>query len=488
MVYFVESFTSFFFLGELGQTGNISHVLDEAFFLKKTQQKHLWTVYLAHHGNDPLPVYTLKHPDPASPTSANRYAVALADPFVPNIIYGEVLIVPEWTQPSLSPDAIRQNGGVTPPPEPIMPTQFTIHLYNPDQEITVHFKPKSWNTPATWSFDMPQHSFRQPSSSTLDHTQTDPAVADTTPKLRFNWRRDSKLSKDLTCLLSGKTSTLPETKTKSKEPDITLSIFQGLRELTLYEPNLYRVEMEDFKGLELVLLLGAVTIRDVYFAPMKDSFHLSRSAAGLPTSISTSTAASTTTPSNKTKEKKNSPTTATGALNSIPEQHEQKPLPSQPVAPQRKQKDTERREEERRTKKLLEEEDKARRKRQTEVDKETRRLQKLYGQEEEKVRQQSHTPVLPPRPSQPQPQRPGPSAQQYYQYHHHAPSMPHARPGPYLGVPSQSSVSFVPTRPQSTVGAPQQQPQTLQPKKSSFFGFRRSSDEGKLAKKRSSMF
>ncbi|EAU33821.1 conserved hypothetical protein [Aspergillus terreus NIH2624] len=210
------------------------------FFLKPTKQKHLWTIYLAQHGDEPTPVYTLRHPDPNSPDCKNRYAVALADPFVPDVIYGEVLIIPEWTQPSLSADAIRQNGGVTPPPEPILPTRFTVHLYNPDQQITVHFKPKSWNSPPTWSFEMPQHTFRQPSTSALDHTLTDPAAADTTPKLRFSWRRDSKLSKDMTCLLSGKTTTLSETKTKHKEPDITVSIFQALREITLYEPNLYR--------------------------------------------------------------------------------------------------------------------------------------------------------------------------------------------------------------------------------------------------------
>lgn len=194
---------------------------------------------------------------------------------MPDVVYGEILIIPEWTQSSLSAEAIRLNGGVT-SPEPVLPSQFIVHLYNPDQQVTIRYKHKTWNTPATWEFEMPQHTFRQPSVSTLDRTQSDPAVADTTPKLRFSWRKDSKLSKDLTCLLSGKTSTLPEGRAKSKEPDITLSIFKALRELTLYEPNLYRVEMEDFKGLEIVLLLGAVTIRDVYFTPMKDSFRLAR--------------------------------------------------------------------------------------------------------------------------------------------------------------------------------------------------------------------
>ncbi|KAL4895031.1 hypothetical protein BDV59DRAFT_200288 [Aspergillus ambiguus] len=454
-------------------------MLDEnlpTFFLKSTKQKHLWNIFLTQHGNEPAPVYALRHLDPTSPESKNRYAVALADPFVPDVIYGEVLLIPEWTQPSLSADAIRQNGGVTPPPEPLLPTRFTVHLYNPDQQITVTFKPKTWNSPATWSFEMPQHTFRQPSSSALDHTQSDPAAADTTPKLRFSWRRDSKLSKDLTCLLLGKTSSLSETKPKHKEPDITVSIFQALRELTLYEPNLYRVEMEDFKGLEVVLLLGAVTIRDVYFTPMKESFHLTKSA---PSPTPSPVAAASAAPAKPRPD--HEPPTVSGALGA--------------PSPDRRKQDLERKEEEKRTKKLLEEEDKARRKRQADVDKETRRLQKIYGQEEQKVRQQTHSPALPPRPMQPPrphptlPLRPSPAQP----HHHYSGSMPQARPrpGPYLSVPGndgrrQSSLGFVPMRPQST-GARPPGP-TLQPKKSSFFGFRKTSEEAKLSKKRSSMF
>ena len=54
--------------------------------------------------------------------------------------------------------------------------------------------------------------------------------------------------------MTGK-STDPTGKKKSKEPDIAVALFAGLKEITIYEPNLYRVEMEDYKGLEVVLLL-----------------------------------------------------------------------------------------------------------------------------------------------------------------------------------------------------------------------------------------
>ena len=37
---------------------------------------------------------------------------------------------------------------------------------------------------------------------------------------------------------------------KSKEPDITIAMFRKGKELTLYQPNMHRVEVEDMKGLE----------------------------------------------------------------------------------------------------------------------------------------------------------------------------------------------------------------------------------------------
>lgn len=450
-----------------------------AFYLKPAKDSYLSTVYLQQHGNEPQPAYSLRYPDPSSPDSRNRFAAALYDPYVPDVVYGEVLIIPEWTQPTLSAEAIRQNGGVAPPPEPILPTRFTIRLYNPDQQVIVNYHPKSWNTPASWSFEMPQHSFREPTGSTLDRVRVDPAAADTTPKLRFSWRKDSKLSKDLTCLLRGKTSAIPETKTKSKEPDITVSIFKSLRELTLYEPNLYRVEMEDFKGLEVVLMLGAIVIRDVYFGSLKEALRISKqsSATASPTS--------------------NSPTGNSPAANRPP-RPSPAPLvtdippasaPQQPparVSPQVTKQQEQARREERRTKKMLEEEEKARRKRQAEVDKETRRLQKLYGEEERKARAQ--TPGLPPRPSAPQAPN-GHNGHQYQRPHpryNQGPSrMSHGGSEPYLQVPGQMSTTTLLSPP---VGPPQPAGKPLHNKRSSFFGFRRASDEGKLSKKRSSMF
>jgi hypothetical protein len=453
---------------------------------------------------------------------------------VTDVVYGEVAVAPDWTQPSLSADAIRANGGVVPPPEPILPTEFTIQLYNPDQEITVKYHTKSWNKPARWEFEMPQKTFRVPSTSALDQTQIDPSLADVTPKLRFSWRKDGKLSKDLTCLLHGKTSTIPDTRTKSREPDITVALFQGLKELTLYEPNLYRVEMEDTKGLEVVLLLAAVAIRDIFFGPAKEAFHITpgvpnqaRQQAG----VSTTTAAMTTPPGDPRYDRKNPQARPPG-----PEMNRKSSTPrlsipnSSSPAPQerRRQDELAREEEERRTQEVLAAEQKARRQREAEVEKETKRLQQLYGKEEEQARMQQHTPApssrpyLPPRPT-------GPSQPYSHQYsqssvqlssqpatrqshnprqqHSHGTPVPNS---PYLHAPgrmdprAQSSTHLMQSRPrpQSTVGFHQQPTSSgalpavsrptpqIQPKKSSFFGFRRNREENtatKLEKKRSSM-
>lgn len=485
-----------------------------AFFLKQNNSsKHLWSVYFCQHGNEPFPNYTLRYPDPASSASKNRYAVALCDPYVPDVVYGEVLITPEWTQPNLSPDAIHQNGGTTPPPEPILPSRFTIQLYNPDQKITVSYRHKSWNTPS-WEFEMPQYTFRQPSSSTLDHALNDPAVAEATPKLKFSWRKE-KLSKGLTCLLSGKTTTIPELRTKKKEPDITISIYKALRELTLYEPNLYRVEMEDFKGLEVVLLLGAVTIRDVYFtSSVREAFHVTNGPVR-----SNAQPAAVNKPSKPSQQPQ--PPTASGAVTtagpagarpqpritipqceSRPPPPEQRPQRSQAEidaenARRRKQQEIKSQEEARRSKKLLEAEEKLRRKEQEKIDKETRRLQKLYGREEAEVRAQTPAQPKPRPPARPnQPPRPDP---RFYDPRSRPPaSQPAPMPSPYLQAPGHdrrhhSVVQFAPPQPQSSgamYGYPQPGRQGGPSRVSSFLGLRRAPgpEDGKLTKKRSSVF
>ncbi|KAF2713493.1 hypothetical protein K504DRAFT_498304 [Pleomassaria siparia CBS 279.74] len=255
-------------------------MLDEAlptFFLKPASDKlkHHESFLYTQHGSDPEARYALHHLDPAANEARNTYAAALFDSYYPDILYGEVLAKPGWQQPTLSQEEIRKNGGLPPPPQPIFPTEFTIQLYNPDQQIVIRQQTTKWSGSLSYEFSMPMTTFRTPSSSSLDRSQNDPGVDAATPKINFMWRKEGRIGKDMTCYLTGKSTDLTGKKAKkSKEPDIAVALFSGLKEMTIMESNLYRVEVEDYKGLEVVLLLGAAVIRDLFFSNTRESFHI----------------------------------------------------------------------------------------------------------------------------------------------------------------------------------------------------------------------
>jgi hypothetical protein len=200
----------------------------------------------------------------------------LFDSYRPDILFGEVLAKPGWTHPTLNQEEIRKNGGVPPPPQPIYPTEFAIQLYNPDTQVIVKQQSAKWSSTTSWEFSIPQITFRMPSSSDLDRTQTDPGADANTPRVNFAWRKEGRLGKDMTCYMTGKSTDLTGKKAKkSKEPDIAVALFSGLKEMSIMEPNLYRVEIEDYKGLEVALLLSAAVIRDLFFGDLREQFHIS---------------------------------------------------------------------------------------------------------------------------------------------------------------------------------------------------------------------
>ncbi|KAK5136746.1 hypothetical protein LTR08_002042 [Meristemomyces frigidus] len=260
-------------------------MLDEnlpAFFLKPAASgaKHHRDLFLSHRGSEPAPAYTLRGADPTSPSPAHKncYAAALFDSYNPDVLYGEVLARPGWTQPTLSAEEMRRNGGVPPPPQPVLPTEFTVQLYNPDQQIRIALKEGRWGGSDYYEFSMPIATFRTPSASTLDRGQSDPASLAITPKMFFAWRKESKLSKDLTCFMTGSSTDAPTKKKSKRDPDIAVGLWRSMRELTIYEPNLMRLDMEDPKGLEVVLLLSAVVIKDLYLSnkdQMREMFNVS---------------------------------------------------------------------------------------------------------------------------------------------------------------------------------------------------------------------
>ncbi|KAK7534896.1 uncharacterized protein J3D65DRAFT_629332 [Phyllosticta citribraziliensis] len=417
-------------------------MLDEnlpTFFLKASPDgvKHHQAFFYSIHGGEPEVAYSLRHPDPSLISSKNCYAAGLFDAFNPDVVYGETLVKPEFTSPTLSQDEIRRNGGVTPMPQPILPANFTIQLYDPDQQVTVKQKSGSWGGAASYEFSMPQVTFRLPSASTLDRTLNDPAADITTPKLNFVWRRESKLSKDLTCYMTGKSTDPAKKKKKSKEPDIAVALFRSLREVTVYESNLFRVEMEDPKGLEVVLLLSAAAIRDIYFGQINQVFNVSdpRKNSGAmitrkktlplePARVATPAVALAPAPA---------------PVRTASQTHQQRPLAPAPTPNQLKRQSlppintnsnansSQRQEtgprldpraqweldnETRRIRKMVEAEEKQKRKKDAQVSKETERLRRKYGTQEN---------LLAPK----QQQSPRPPAQ-----HHHPPPGRHAAPTP----------------------------------------------------------
>ncbi|KAL2075764.1 hypothetical protein VTL71DRAFT_707 [Oculimacula yallundae] len=368
------------------------------------------TIFLSENGSERQPEYTLRRPEPNLPASKNCYAVGLYDSYNPEVLYAEVLVRPEWQQPTLSAAEVRAQNGVPPPPVPIVPNAFTVQLYNPDQQVTIKQIASTWNSSAYWEFEMPQSSFRRPSASSLDRSQSDPAVSDITPKIAFKWKKDGKLSKDISCFLAGKSTDGK----KNKEPDITVAMFKG-GNLTIYQPNMHRVDVEDVKGLEVVLLLGATVIKDIFFNANREMFNISSPNVGPPAA---NTRRKNSGPVIAGKPTSTPPVMSGAVMNAQPQRHNNVPasqIPPQPPRQQQQQRpqpssgppppdpriqweidaETERlkrivqeeeiarekrdREEQKRIKKMLEQEDKERKRRDAEVAKETERLRKQYG-------------------------------------------------------------------------------------------------------------
>lgn len=472
--------------------------------------KHNASVLLSHYGSDALPEYSLRHPDPALPASKNRYAVALYDSYNPEILFGEVLLIPEWTKPNLSAEQIRLNGGVPPPPQPILPSEFTIQLYNPDQQVLVKYHAGTWKSDPYWEFEMPQQSFRRPSASALDRSQSDPTASEITPKLGFKWKKDGRVTKNYVCYLSGKSTNPDGSKRKHREPDITIGLFRNFKEITIYEPNLSRVEMEDPKGLEVVLLLGAIVIREVFNSNMRESFNITESPQR--NSAETKPSSSTIAPGQPPRRRHNShpPPAIVPPAQSQQQPHSSRPPPTDPrsqweidaeTARLQKAQEAEERArrkaehaERKRIKRMLEEEERKAREKQREIDRETERLKRLYGDEQQQSLQRLNNRPMPHPPARqsyqpPSNLQPPPQGYAVTAYPPAPVQRPHsAAPGPYLASnlkPSSYDVSSASGYVGSGSGS-----RPAPKKKSSFWGLRGGGDESgnRLSKQRSTVF
>ena len=527
-------------------------MLDEnlpAFFLKPsaTGVKHHREFYLSHHGSEPEPAYHLQHADPASPAPAHKncYAAALFDAYNPEVLFGEVLARPGWTHPTLSAEEARKQGGVPPPPQPIMPDEFTVQMYNPDQQVRVEVKSK-WAGADSYEFSMPEEVFRTPSNSTLDKGQSDPASLEVTPRINFVWRKESKLNKDLTCYMTGK-STDKKKKSRGKDPDIAIALWRQMRELTIYEPNLGRIDLEDPKGLEVVLLLSAVVIKDLYFSTkdqLPDLFNITdggvrklssggrklsnpkvHSGAGAPTQAGQFSSAPVASP-NETKRNslprlQTTPPQSSSAASQPPPMADprsqwaldaetarlkaEQEAEARDAARRRREREKADEAERRRLQKLVEEEERSAKKKQAEIDKETERLRKMYGVTPLPQQQKPHSQANTSRPQvRPSSAASGAGFLQPVPQYNQRPSKP---PRPNIGSnglyvqPSASASSVMMSGANgygagSSLGVPGSSGpsgwQRPAKKKSSFFGLRSVSDDASgqrtLAKKGSAMW
>lgn len=333
-----------------------------------------------HNGSEPSADMVLRRP--GVPDAYNKYALGLFDMKYSAVLYGEVLVEPEWSQPTLSAAEVRAAGGSssTAPSdlaaEPLVPASFAVRLYNPDQELLVRRQAGSWGNKDSWAFEVPERAFRTPSASQIDREAPGPQSSELAPRVNLRWRRDGRVSRDMTCYMSGRTVG----RNKSKEPDITVALFKAGRSadspaaLTIYEPNMRRVDVEDPKGLEVVLLLTAEVIRDLYLVPRADPFN----TAGAP-------------PPSKTKIlPATPPTSGAGAAAGAAA------VPKQTVSEEervRREQEEIKRMLEREQRDEAERQRRARADRERQVARETEELRRLYGTQSEQL------PQLPPRPS-----------------------------------------------------------------------------------------
>ena len=345
---------------------------------------------------------------------------------------------------------------------------------------------------------MPQQSFRQPSVSSIDRTQSDPTASETTPKVNFKWKRDGKFGKDYVCAIAGRSTNPDGSKRKHKEPDIPVALFRHLREVTLYESNLSRVEMEDPKGLEVVLLLGAIVIREVYNGQMHETFNITNAPVRVPkltqpaprhspkaqmTPDSAQQAAMSTSPRIPLQSQSPNPRPPPTDLRSQWEiDAETARLKKQVEKEQRERKRAEQAET-KRVRKMIEEEEReaARkkaendRKKQAEIDRETQRLRSEFEAERRRAQQMGAF-VQPPvqRPHSAQPIMSG--AKPYLQQ----------TPGAYLQPLSENAASSV----FSLAPAPGRNSGQKVKKKKSFWGARGGSGrpDERLVRKQSSVF
>ena len=210
-------------------------------------------------------------------------------------------------------------------------------------------------------------------------------------------------------------------KAGANEPDIPIATFEGLGDkkgtgdITIYQSNLKRVEVEDLKGLEVVLILSAMAIGDMWFCPTNLMFNLTPTSTSSPMTAGVANGGRRRSTPSIPPSITVTPTTQHPPHATFPQNHrtsypQHTPSPQQnhksPTSPTAVQRDYQARkaeeaarraaqlkqEEEATLRMLAEEELRERQRREMEVERETQRLKMVYERERAAVMQQQQRP------------------------------------------------------------------------------------------------
>ncbi|KAL7270443.1 hypothetical protein RUND412_006850 [Rhizina undulata] len=224
------------------------------------------TLAYTANGSESQQVYTKTR----DPKALSTYSATLHDFFVPDITYASVSCSPSIHTPATANE----------PQKILLPAEFRIDLFNPDSSVNIEFRHSTLRG-NYWEFTLPKTSFLQPTSSKLDVISSQYQLS-TMPRITFRWRKEGFMTRpQLRCSLVSP-GNLPNNKKKqgAGEPDIPIAMFYGLGdrkgagEIQIYQSNLKRVHVEDFKGLEVVLILSAMVIAEVWFGNPLAAFNI----------------------------------------------------------------------------------------------------------------------------------------------------------------------------------------------------------------------
>ncbi|KAA8909963.1 hypothetical protein FN846DRAFT_583727 [Sphaerosporella brunnea] len=230
-------------------------------------------------------LYTLTR----SPTEANTYSITLSDAAFPDITYASLSCALSF---STSADST---------PRVLRPSEFTLNLYNPSSAVTIIHKHSAIRGDY-WQFRLPRSSFLPPTKSSIDASYR-PPTPPANELLTFRWKKVGGLMTrpQLQCVLASHG--------KGDEPDLAVAMYYGLGdkagkgEMSVYESNFRRVDCMDLKGLELVLVITARVINDVWWGDVAAAFNSPHvfakqkgksAAAPIPETIPKTTATTTT--------------------------------------------------------------------------------------------------------------------------------------------------------------------------------------------------